>query len=140
MTTTCGETKLWSIFGKYWRFYAHSSTKMSWKMLNFAYFWHFLAHFETKMSIKSPICKISQKYSLTLFLHMLWSSGENFSHFEQKLNGVNRFAWDILKLHFCPEIYERSYQISEIEIAKIFEQNLILTFCKKQWLRLIEIF
>ena len=71
---------------------------------------------------------------------MLLSSGKNFSNFETKLKGLNRFAWDIVKLIFCPEIYERSFQISEIEIVITFEWNSILTFCKKQWLRLIEIF
>ena len=60
------------------------------------------------------------KNSLTLFPYMLWSSGENFSNFEAKSRGLNRFAWDILKFHFCPEIYERSSQIPEMEIVIIF--------------------
>ena len=53
---------------------------------------------------------------------------------------MNLFAWYILKFHFCSEIYERSYQISKIEISVTFERNQILTFCKKQWFKLIEIF
>ena len=54
---------------------------------------------------------------------MAWLSVENFIYFEQKLKGMNRFEWDILKSHFCPQIYERSYQISEIDIVITFERN-----------------
>ena len=70
---------------KYTRFRSNSSTKISRKILNFVYFCHFSTHFQTKMIIKSLICKIAQIYSLTVFPHVLWSSGENFSHFEPKL-------------------------------------------------------
>ena len=101
----------------------------------FAQKWNFrIAHFWANISIKPPIFKISQKYSLTSFAHMLWISGKYFSSFEPKL------YWDILKLHFCLEIYERPYQIFEIEIVITFEGNWILILCKKQWFRLIEIF
>ena len=40
----------------------------------------------------------------------------------QKLD-IIKIAVHILKIQFCPEIYERSYQISEIEIAITFEQK-----------------
>ena len=123
-----------------WRFYAEFSQKMGPKMTKIYQILHFCTIFWAKTVIKSSFLKILQKNSLTLFPYMLWSSGKNFSNFEQKLRGVNLFAWYTLKIHFCPEIYERSYQISEIEFAITFERNWILTFCKKQWFRLIEIF
>ena len=53
---------------------------------------------------------------------------------------MTRFVWDILSFNFCLEIYEKSYQISEIETVITFERNQILTFCKKQWFKLIAIF
>ena len=70
---------------EYWRFYTYLSLKMGWKMTKFDKIWHFSAHFCARISINPSIFKISQKYSSTLFPYMLWSSGENFSHFEQKL-------------------------------------------------------
>ena len=66
---------------KQW-FYA----KFTQKILNFcAIFW-------AKMVIISSILKIFQKNSLTLFPYMLWSSGKNFSQFNQKMKGVKILA------------------------------------------------
>ena len=72
-------------------------------------YWRFFA----RIGIKPPIFKMSQTYSLTLFPHMLWSSGENFIYFEPKFVGRESFCVRYPKIPFFPEIYERSNQISD---------------------------
>ena len=68
-----------------------------------------------------------------------FKSYHNFN-VRQKCNFKISHAKWFTPFNFCLKIYERPYQISEIEIVITFEQNLILTFCKKQQFRLIEIF
>ena len=57
-----------------------------------------------------------------------------------KIYGHGKFALDILQLHFCLQIYRRSYQIFENEIAITMEQTWILMFCKEHSFKLINIF
>ena len=126
MTTTCGGTKLRSTLGIFVNqlFYAHFSLIMVRKMKRIDKIQHFSAYFYARISTKLPILKISQKYSLTLFPQMLWSHDENFFHLEPKFQGMNGLVGDILNFHFCLESFERSYQISEIEIVMTFERKV----------------
>ena len=78
-----------------------------------------------------------QTNSLTLFPYIFWFSGKTFSQFKQKMKIL---AYTYLKFHFCPQIYNRFYQITDIEIKKTSEQNRILTYCKKQCFKFIELF
>ena len=77
---------------------------MSWRVLNFVNFYLFSTHFQTKMSIKSLLCKISQ--------HTILPTSSTWCSHHWRVWIILREIW---KFHFCPEICQRYYQISEIE-------------------------
>ena len=57
-----------------------------------------------------------------------------------KVKGVEISAWTYLRLDFCLQIYEKSYQNTEIEITITIKRNWIFAFCKKHCFKFIEIF